>query len=106
MNGIPTSVKDQAPILHRSTTEISFLVDEVEPCRTPVSSSRHARGVTTENTGEREGRVPIGQLESLRFKLTVCASLRRGFTEFLDRLVREEGRYYFDEPSFTSETLF
>ena len=35
MNGIPFSVKDHAPILHRSATAICVRVDEVEPCREP-----------------------------------------------------------------------
>lgn len=35
MNGIPSSVKDHAPILHRSASEICFRVDEVEPCLEP-----------------------------------------------------------------------
>ncbi len=35
MNGIPSSVQDHAPILHRSATEICFRVDEVEPCLEP-----------------------------------------------------------------------
>ncbi|WP_462077507.1 hypothetical protein [Nitrospira sp. CMX1] len=32
--------------------------------------------------------------------------IAKKFTEFLDRLVGEEGRYYFNEPSFQSEPLF
>lgn len=35
MNGIPSSVQDHAPILHRTATEICFRVDEVEPCLEP-----------------------------------------------------------------------
>ncbi len=35
MNGIPSSVQDHAPILHRSASEITFRVDDVEPCPEP-----------------------------------------------------------------------
>ncbi len=35
MKGIPSSVRDHAPILHRSASEICFRVDEVEPCLEP-----------------------------------------------------------------------
>jgi hypothetical protein len=35
VNGIPSSVQDQAPILHRSAAEIRFRVDDVEPCPEP-----------------------------------------------------------------------
>lgn len=61
--------------------------------------------VRGENTWEREGRILVGQLEGRAVQAGVRV-LAKGFTEFLDRLVREEGRYYFDEPSFESEQLF
>ena len=40
MNGIPSSVQDQAPILHRSATEICFRVDEVEPRLEPCTLTK------------------------------------------------------------------
>jgi hypothetical protein len=58
-----------------------------------------------QNTRERKGRILVGQLEGRAIQAGVRV-LAKGFTEFLDRLVREEGRYYFDDPSFESEPLF
>ena len=55
---------------------------------------------------ERKGRILVGQLEGLAIQADSVRDLAKGFTEFLDRLVREEGRYYFDDPSFELETLF
>jgi hypothetical protein len=56
------------------------------------------------NSWEREGRFLVGQLEGRAIQAGVRV-LAKGFTEFLDRLVHEEGRYYFDDPSFESEPL-
>jgi hypothetical protein len=54
------------------------------------------------NSWERAERILVGQLEGRAIQAGVRI-LAKGFTEFLDRLVREEGRYYFDDPSFESE---
>jgi hypothetical protein len=54
---------------------------------------------------EREGRILVGQLDGIDIQADSVCVIAKGFTEFLDRLVREEGRYYFDDPSFESEQL-
>ena len=48
----------------------------------------------------REGRVLVGHLEGLAIQADIMRVIAKGLTEFLDRLVREEGRYYFDGASF------
>ncbi|MDR4469071.1 MAG: DUF4419 domain-containing protein [Nitrospira sp.] len=51
----------------------------------------------------REGRVLVGQLDGLAFQADSARVVAKGLAEFLDRLVREEGRYFFDKASFLNE---
>lgn len=59
-----------------------------------------------EGRGVQEGRILLGQLEGPAIQADSVRVIAKGLTEFLDRLVRNEGRYYFDNPSFESEQLF
>ncbi len=70
------------------------LVDRRVVCYTTV----HIGDVWAE-----KGRIFVGHLEGHAIQAESVGVIANGFTEFLDRLVREEGRYYFDEPSFTSQ---
>lgn len=47
----------------------------------------------------------VGRLEGAAIQADSVRVIAKGMTEFLDRVVREEGRYYFDAPSFESESL-
>ncbi|HNP83421.1 MAG TPA: DUF4419 domain-containing protein [Nitrospira sp.] len=53
----------------------------------------------------REGRVLVGQLDGITIQADHARVIAKGLTEFLDWIVREEGSYYFDEPSFESGQL-
>lgn len=54
----------------------------------------------------REGRVLVGQLEGQAIQADSVCVIAKGLTEFLERIERNEGRYYFDEVLFESEQLF
>ncbi len=54
----------------------------------------------------REGRVLVGRLEGSTIQANGLRVIANGLTEFLDQIVREEGRYYFDKPSFEPEQVF
>ncbi len=55
---------------------------------------------------KREGRIVVGQLDGITIQVGSVRVIAKGLTELLDWIVREEGCYYFDEPSFESEPLF
>lgn len=61
--------------------------------------------VRGKDRARRAGRVLVGRLEGAAIQADSVRVIAKGVTEFLDRVVREEGRYYFDAPSFESEPL-
>ena len=61
--------------------------------------------VDGKNWAAREARVVVGQLEGEAIDTDSVRVIAKGLAEFLDHVVREEGRYYFDQPSVDSERL-